>query len=186
MGTRPGSLVEVVVVWRRRRCSARARGEGLVGKSSGQCRFMPADGCPGMVTDESRYERDRVIIDPSFNSYGDDLMKRAIAAVLCVIAVPLLAQTSASLTGIVSAAGEAIPGATVRIVSPEFQGSRVTTTGDGGAYNFPALPPGQYTITITFAGMGKRVVNATLRLSQVTRADVTMNAITEAITVSAP
>src|SRR4051812_24195477 len=93
--------------------------------------------------------RRRVIIDPSFNSYGDDLMKRAIAALVCVasfFATPLLAQTSASLTGIVSAAGEALPGATVTIVSPALQGSRVTTTGDGGAYNFPALPPGEYTI----------------------------------------
>ena len=112
-------------------------------------------------------------------------MKRAVAAlVFSFLAIPILAQTSASLTGIVSAAGEAIPGATVTIVSPELQGSRVTTTGDGGAYNFPALPPGEYTITITFGGMGKRVVNATLRLSQVTRADVTMNAFAEAITVT--
>jgi hypothetical protein len=114
-------------------------------------------------------------------------MKRAVAALVCVasfFATSLLAQTSASLTGIVSAAGEAVPGATVTIVSPELQGSRVTMTGDGGAYNFSALPPGEYTITITFGGMGKRVINATLRLSQLTRADVTMNAFTEAITVT--
>lgn len=115
-------------------------------------------------------------------------MKRAIAALACALpffATTLLAQTSASLAGVVKAAGEPLPGATVTIVSPELQGSRVAITGDGGAYNFSALPPGEYTITILFTGMGTRVINATLRLSQVTRGDATMNAFAEAITVNA-
>jgi outer membrane receptor protein involved in Fe transport len=115
-------------------------------------------------------------------------MKRAIVAWACALpffATTLLAQTSASLAGVVKAAGEPLPGATVTIVSPELQGSRVAITGDGGAYNFSALPPGEYTITISFSGMGTSVINATLRLSQVTRGDATMNAFAEAVTVTA-
>src|SRR5713226_7768231 len=104
-------------------------------------------------------------------------MKRAIAAMACALslfATTLLAQTSASLTGIVKAFGQQLPGVTVTIVSPELQGPRVTVTGEGGAYNFSALPPGDYKISFAFSGMATSSFKSTLRLSRTTRVDATM------------
>src|SRR5438874_3252290 len=105
-------------------------------------------------------------------------MKRIIAVAMCALflAVPLAAQTSASLTGVVSAAGHPLPGVTVTISSPELQGTRSTVTGESGSYSFAALPPGGYAIEMTFAGMETLRLSAALRLSQTSRVDAVMNA----------
>src|SRR5437660_1373725 len=109
-----------------------------------------------------------------------------VACVFSLVAATVLGQTTASLAGVVrvKGLGDPLPGATVTITSPELQGSRSTITGETGAYSFSALPPGQYKVSITFAGMGSRVINATLRLSQATRADALMDTFAEAITVT--
>jgi hypothetical protein len=107
------------------------------------------------------------------------------ACAISFIAGTLFAQTSASLAGVVKAFGEPLPGATVTITSPELQGSRSTVSGESGAYSFAALPPGSYTISVAFSGTETRVRKAMLRLSQVTRVDVTMGTAGESITVSA-
>jgi hypothetical protein len=116
-------------------------------------------------------------------------MKRAIAAlVFSFLAIPILAQTSASLTGVVSVEGRPLPGVAVTISSPELQGTRSTFTGDGGAYNFSALPPGEYSIAMTFAGMETQRFPAALRLSQTSRIDAVMKpaGTSDTITVTAP
>jgi hypothetical protein len=118
-------------------------------------------------------------------------MKRAIAVVVCAFsffAIPILAQTSASLTGIVSVEGRPLPGVAVTISSPELQGTRSTFTGDGGAYSFSALPPGEYTIAMTFAGMETLRLPVALRLSQTSRIDAVMKpaGASDTITVTAP
>jgi len=115
-------------------------------------------------------------------------MKRAIVALAGAVsffAIPLLAQTSASLTGVVSAEGHPLPGSTVTVTSPELQGSRVTVTGENGAYDFSALPPGVYKISFAFSGMVTMSRQTTLRLSQVTRVDTVMKAAGDMITVTA-
>lgn len=108
-----------------------------------------------------------------------------IACALSLFVTTLSAQTTAALAGVVRAFGEPLPGATVTITSPELQGSRSTVSGDGGAYSFPTLPPGEYAISISFSGMETQKLSATLRLSQVTRADATMGKSSETITVKA-
>src|SRR2546430_6417759 len=42
--------------------------------------------------------------------------------------------------------GLAAPGVTVTVSSPALQGTRVTLTGQDGAYSQRALPPGDYTV----------------------------------------
>ncbi|MEA2339471.1 MAG: hypothetical protein QOE82_3478, partial [Thermoanaerobaculia bacterium] len=112
-------------------------------------------------------------------------MKRIIAVAVCALsfAVSLAAQTSASLTGIVFAAGHPLPGATVTISSPELQGTRSTVTGESGSYSFSALPPGQYTISFAFSGMVTHVLKSTLRLSQTTRSDAVMDIVEDMVIV---
>lgn len=77
--------------------------------------------------------------------------------------------------------GRPLGGVTVTVSSPALQGTRSTVTGEAGVYLFPALPPGEY--RAVFSGEGvNAAVEATLRLSQVARADVAI----EAIIVNAP
>ncbi|HEX7809172.1 MAG TPA: carboxypeptidase-like regulatory domain-containing protein, partial [Thermoanaerobaculia bacterium] len=64
------------------------------------------------------------------------------------------AQTTTTLTGVVTTDGAALPGVTVTVTSPSMQGSRTTTTGDAGGYSFAALPPGTYKVRFELEGMG--------------------------------
>jgi hypothetical protein len=102
----------------------------------------------------------------------------------------LLAQTTASLTGTVTAGGQPLAGVTVTISSPALQGTRSTVTGDAGAYHFPALPPGEYRAVFLRDGLLSATVETTLRLSQPARADAFMQLLpsvdTMTVTRSAP
>jgi hypothetical protein len=111
----------------------------------------------------------------------------ALVALVLVAAVPAFAQTTASLTGTVTSEGNALPGATVTITSPNLQGTRSTVSGEAGGYQFSALPPGDYTVTFELSGMEKVVRKAQLQLSQTARADANLrvSGMTEAITVTA-
>jgi outer membrane receptor for ferrienterochelin and colicin len=97
------------------------------------------------------------------------------------------AQTTTTLTGVVTTEGAPLPGVTVTISSPSMQGTRTTTTGDAGGYSFPALPPGNYKIRFELEGMAPVERTAQLALSQPGKvdADLRMSAVSEAITVTA-
>jgi hypothetical protein len=95
-----------------------------------------------------------------------------VAALLC--ASLLCAQTTTSLTGTVTADRQALAGVTVTISSPALQGTRSATTGETGAYLFPALPPGQYRVTFARDGMYSTYFDTTLRLAQLARVDARM------------
>ncbi|HKR66169.1 MAG TPA: carboxypeptidase regulatory-like domain-containing protein, partial [Thermoanaerobaculia bacterium] len=100
-------------------------------------------------------------------------MKRY-ALLALFIATSVLAQTSASLTGLVTADGRPFAGVTVTISSPALQGTRSALTGESGAYNFPALPPGEYDVVFEHGGMENVRLATTLRLSQTARVDAGM------------
>jgi outer membrane receptor for ferrienterochelin and colicin len=110
-----------------------------------------------------------------------------LGALLLLIAVSAFGQTTAQLTGTVTADGAAIPGVSVTIASPSLQGTRTAVTGDAGAYNFPALPPGDYTVTFELSGMEKVTKKVRVQLSQTARADAQLRVtgVAEAITVTA-
>ncbi|HEX7150616.1 MAG TPA: TonB-dependent receptor [Thermoanaerobaculia bacterium] len=114
-------------------------------------------------------------------------LSRLTAVLLLLCAFPAFAQTTATLTGNVTSEGSALPGATVTVTSPALQGSRSAVTGPNGEYNFPALPPGTYTVTVELEGLQTVRKNATVRLGETARADVDLkvSAVAEAITVTA-
>ena len=63
------------------------------------------------------------------------------------------AGASGSLEGVLTdSRGLALPGVTVSLAGPEIVGSRVATTDVNGSYEFPALPPGTYTVTCELLG----------------------------------
>src|SRR5688572_29643847 len=95
--------------------------------------------------------------------------------------------TNSVLTGTVTTDGTPLPGVTVTITSPALLGTRTSVTGDAGTYNFPALPPGDYTVTFELEGMQKQTRNVAVRLAETARADadIRVSTISEAITVTA-
>ena len=109
------------------------------------------------------------------------------ALVLIVAAVPAFGQTTSSVSGVVTSGGNPLPGVTVTVSSPVLQGTRTAVTGDSGAYNIPALPPGNYKVTFELTGMTTVTRNVVLQLSQTTtaNADLAVSAVAEAITVTA-
>jgi len=75
----------------------------------------------------------------------------AVCLALSNIAFPQ--ASSSSLRGTVTdPSGRALPGATVVIANPESKITRTATTGGLGDYQFLALPPGTYTLTVTATG----------------------------------
>ncbi|MEO8381569.1 MAG: TonB-dependent receptor [Acidobacteriota bacterium] len=91
---------------------------------------------------------------------------------LCVFAVPLAAQTTATLIGSVTSNGAPVSGATVTLTSPALPGTRTTITGRTGAFHLPGLPPGQYRIVTRATDMKESSDRVTLELSQTSRADI--------------
>jgi outer membrane receptor protein involved in Fe transport len=110
-----------------------------------------------------------------------------LGALLLFVAVSAFAQTTAQLTGNVTSDGNPLPGVSVTISSPSLQGTRTAVTGEAGAYNFPALPPGEYTVVFELSGMDKVTKKVRVQLSQTARADATLRlaGVAEAITVTA-
>ena len=109
---------------------------------------------------------------------------RALLVVLC--ALPLFAQTTASLTGVVTDGFDApFPGVHVTVRSPALLGERTTITAHNGAYVFPALPPGEYTIELSVPNFPPVVRHATLELAKTARADgQIMTAMRDAMTLT--
>jgi len=108
---------------------------------------------------------------------------------LFIVEVPITAQEfRGRLNGVVTDSSQAVlPGVTVTATSPALIQAQVTTTGDGGAYRFPALPAGVYTITFQLPGFQKVtrenvrvVINTTLSVD----VQLTLATLQESVTVS--
>lgn len=116
-----------------------------------------------------------------------------IISVLCVLMLagtPLLAQQQqGSIFGTVTDdTGAVIPGATVEVTGPTLIGTQTAITDDAGAYRFPALPPGAYTLKVTMPGFAAWMQSKTqLNVGRVLKVDVKMKVadITESVEVSA-
>ncbi|HTS78327.1 MAG TPA: TonB-dependent receptor [Bryobacteraceae bacterium] len=69
--------------------------------------------------------------------------------------------------------GAAIPGASVRLDNPATGTSRTVTTTTAGEYNFPDLPTGIYTLTVSANGFAtKKVENITIAVTKTTAINV--------------
>lgn len=106
---------------------------------------------------------------------------------LLLIAASAFAQTTGALTGTATTDGVALPGVTVTVSSPALQGTRTAVTNENGAYIFPTLPPGQYTVAFELSGMQPIKKKVSITLAQTSRVDAAMgvSAVAEAITVTA-
>ncbi|HSP13626.1 MAG TPA: carboxypeptidase regulatory-like domain-containing protein [Thermoanaerobaculia bacterium] len=118
---------------------------------------------------------------------GSRIIFGALIMVMLFPAAMFAQGTTGQLTGTVTQAGAPLPGVTITISSPNLQGTRTSTTNENGAYNFPALPPGDYTVVFALEGMQtmSRKTNVGLVTTARVDAELKMAKVAEAITVTA-
>ena len=89
------------------------------------------------------------------------IFMRAIVFVICAMFFVAAAQAQyrASIQGTVSdSQGAAVSGATVTLRNLETNQVSTATTDENGIYNFNALPPSKYSVTVEKAGFKKKVL----------------------------
>jgi hypothetical protein len=118
--------------------------------------------------------------------------KLTLLTLLCVGALlwawPAQAQEqTGSIQGVVrDASGGVLPGVTVEARSPQVVGVSTSVTDDRGAYRFPALPPGTYSVTATLQGFTPAKSDAVLALGQLLTVNLTLavGGVTETVQVT--
>jgi hypothetical protein len=80
----------------------------------------------------------------------------AIVAAAVLVAGSAAAQTTGAIAGTVTDnSGAPLPGVAVEIRSPALLGTRNVVTDARGAFRFPAIPPGVYTLSAALSGFTK-------------------------------
>jgi hypothetical protein len=89
---------------------------------------------------------------------------------LFLFAYPVLVCSQTALTSlrgtVTDPSGAMVAGADVNLENPNTGFHATHTTEANGAYEFPQIPPGRYTITATKSGFGKQAKQAELLVSQ--------------------
>lgn len=111
-----------------------------------------------------------------------------VAIVVAVVAAPALAQvqTGSILVRAADEQGAVVPGVTVTISSSALVAGQMSGATDaGGAYRFPSLPPGVYTVKVELQGF-RTVVRESIVVSvgQTTPVDLTLGVASVAETVT--
>ncbi len=116
-----------------------------------------------------------------------------VMVIATVLSVVMTGAASAQATGsifgkVTDASGGVLPGVTVTVSGPALQQPLVGVTQDSGAYQFPVVPVGTFTVTFELTGF-KKVVRNNIVLVTGFNAPVDMKlevgAMTEELTVSA-
>ena len=116
-------------------------------------------------------------------------LRAVVTGILLSLAVPASAQEfRGRINGVVTDNSQAVlPGVTVTATSPALIQPQIATTGAEGAYRFPALPAGVYTLTFDLNGFQKVVrenirivINTTLTLD----AQLSVATLQETVTVT--
>src|SRR5215471_12705017 len=124
---------------------------------------------------------------------GDHSMKDAKWTRLSLLVLLSFANLAWSQTGLTSlrgtvtdSSGALLAGSQISLDNPTtgFRASR--NSDQSGAYEFPQIPPGRYTVTATRAGFGRQAKTAELLVSQPATIDfvLSVQAIEETVEVS--
>ena len=125
-------------------------------------------------------------------------MNRMLIAVLSAIALAALpsvafaqgggASTTGTIQGrVTDSSGAVLPGVTVIAASPSMIGTQNQVTTDSGAYRFPAVPPGTYTLTFELAGFNavkREGIQISLGFTANVNAEMTVATLNETVTVT--
>ena len=115
---------------------------------------------------------------------------RALGMLVCLTLVlcSANAQYRASIQGVVTdSQGAAVSGATVTLKNLETNQTLIATTDDSGIYNFNALPPSKYSLTVEQPGFKKKVLeNVGLIAEQANALNIQLEIgeVTQSVTVS--
>jgi len=118
------------------------------------------------------------------------LSLRALGMLACLAVVLCSAhgQFRGSMRGVVTdPQGAAVSGATVTLKNLGTNQTQVATTDDNGIYNFNALPPNQYSVTVEKAGFKKKVLDQVGIIPEQANAlniQLDIGQVTESVTVS--
>src|SRR5690606_27109744 len=95
-------------------------------------------------------------------------------------------QTGSILVRVSDEQGAAVPGVTITLTSTALVAGTTTGVSDsGGAYRFPSLPPGIYTVTLELQGFQTvQRENVAVLVGQTTPLDLTLRVATLAETVT--
>jgi outer membrane receptor protein involved in Fe transport len=95
-------------------------------------------------------------------------------------------QTTGDIEGhLTDSAGGALSGASVSATSPSLPGTRTAVADAQGAFRFPAVPPGEYTVRADLQGFRSARNTATVRLDGTARVDLVLEPLqTEEVLVS--
>lgn len=118
-----------------------------------------------------------------------DALRITLAIVAAVaLAGSAFAGTTGKLSGVVTDGTSALPGVTVSASSPtQLGGAQVAVTDASGAYSFPALAPGSFTVRFELDGFATQEAAAvTVRLDRTTELNVQLavSTVAETITVT--
>ncbi len=112
-------------------------------------------------------------------------------AFVCALAAPRAAAGQVLYGSVVGSvhdpSGAAIPGATVTITHLETKAAREGISDETGAYRFPALQTGTYTVTVTLSGFKTFSRDVPVTINSITRVDATLEvgALSETVLVEA-
>src|SRR5206468_7443599 len=104
-------------------------------------------------------------------------MRRTLIAGLTwlLLCAPSFAQTLGTITGEVKdSSGAVVPGATVTVVNKATNATRTTTSNEVGLFDFPALPPGGYTVKSELDGFKTATREVELQVQQTARVNFTL------------
>ncbi|MCI0391225.1 MAG: TonB-dependent receptor [Acidobacteria bacterium] len=109
------------------------------------------------------------------------IMPAALALIFALLATSVSAQTATTGTiegTIADANGAVVPGATVRVSSPNLIRAQTATSDSQGRYRFANLPPGKYTVTVEAAsGFAKfEQADVEVNLSKTNTTDIKLQA----------
>jgi hypothetical protein len=103
------------------------------------------------------------------------------------VGVPAFAQDTGSISGgVYDQKGAAVADATVRVSGDLLPAGRTVTSAATGAYRFPLLMPGRYTVRVDKQGLGTATRAVIVEIGRDTQLDVVIGvAVTEEVTVTA-
>jgi hypothetical protein len=111
----------------------------------------------------------------------------AAASLLALWTTSAAAQTQEVFGNVTDATGAALPGVTVTLTSPSLIQPQTTVTVDAGAYRFPNIPIGTYTVRFELSGF-QRIVHEGVRVVTGFNAEINarlqISTVQETVTVS--
>jgi hypothetical protein len=102
-----------------------------------------------------------------------------------LLCAPSFAQTLGTITGEVrDSTGSVVPGATVTVVNKATNATRTTQSNAVGLFDFPALPPGTYTVMSELEGFKTASYDVELQVQQTARVNFKLDLATLAETTT--